>query len=485
MSKPLFLRIVFTALLTIVTQSVYAQESELPSLGDSTSAIVSPEEEYKLGHSWLRQLRAHVRSIDDPVINDYLDNLIANLMNSSQVQDHRFELILIDNDTMNAFAVPGGIIGIHSGLFTYAATEDEFASVMAHELGHLSQRHFARSIEEAKSRQLPTLVGILSSVALLAVGQGEAGMAGLTSIQAANRQSALTFSRLHEQEADRVGMQTLANAGYDPEAMPDMFQHMQSLYGRSNNIPEFLLTHPVTESRIADTRNRADQYPKKSSAPNLTYKLMQARIKVLTSDDYLKMVDDFKSAARTAKTADDKDAMQYGLVCALLKAKRFVEAQSTLTPLLAKNPNMDAYLYTQADIYINMGNAKAALELLSQQLRINPHNDVLIRANIDALTKDKQYQAAEQLLQREISDNEDDVWLWRRMADVRQLSKQLTEWHIAKAELSYLYAFYDRALQELNYALKSSAGNYVLTSIIREKERQVREAQDFARDPES
>lgn len=478
MSNHLIKQLCLVGLLSIASH-VIAQESELPSLGDSSSAIVSPEEEYKLGRSWLRELRSHVRSIEDPVINNYLDNLIYTLMTNSQVQDRRFELIVIDNSRLNAFAVPGGIIGIHSGLFTYANTEDEFASVMAHELAHLSQRHFARTVEEAKRRQLPTLVGVLASVALIATGQGQAGMAALTSLQAANQQNALTFSRLHEQEADRVGMQTLVKSGFNPSAMPNMFQHMQALYGRSNHVPEFLQTHPVTQSRIADTRNRAEQYPKKITPPNLNYSLIQARIKVLTGGDYSKMADEFKASLRTAKTDNEKKSMQYGLVCALLKAKRFAEANSNLETLLASDPYSIIYLYTQADIYTNMGNPKAAIELLTKQLRINTNNDALVRAYIDALIKDKQYKQAEQLIERHIATHEEDVWLWRRMTDVRQLSKQQAEWHIAKAELLFLYSYYDRALQELKYALKSSEGNYVLTSIIKEKERQVLEAQAF------
>jgi predicted Zn-dependent protease len=465
-----------------VTAFTLAQESELPSLGDSSSAIVSPEEEYKLGHGWLRQLRAHVRTIDDPVVSNYLDNLIYKLIINSQVQDRRFDLIVIDNDKLNAFAAPGGIIGVHSGLFTYANTEDEFASVLAHELAHLSQRHFARSIEEAKRRQLPTIVGVLSSIALIAAGQGQAGMVALSGVRAANQQTALSFSRLHEQEADRVGMQTLANSGYAPGAMPDMFAHMQALYGRTNNVPEFLQTHPVTQSRIADTRNRAEQYPKRQWPPHPEYKLIQARIKVLTNGDYLRMIDSFKAGLRVAKTDEEKAGLQYGLACALLKAKRFADAQEALAPLLTSNPYAIPYLYTKADIYTTIGNPKAAIELLTPLLRADTNDGALTRAYIDALIKDKQYKQAEQMIQRLISSNEDDVWLWRRLVDVRQLSKQLPEWHIAKAQLLYLYAYYDQALQELKFALKSSEGNYVLTSIIREKEKQVLEAKAFEED---
>jgi predicted Zn-dependent protease len=467
----------------ILTTSSIAQESELPSLGDSSSAIVSPQEEYKLGHAWLRELRAHVRIIQDPVINDYLENLIYKLLTYSQVQDKRFDLILIDNDKLNAFAVPGGIVGIHSGLFTYAKTEDEFASVMAHELAHLSQRHFARGVEEARSRQLPTLVGILASVALIAAGQGQAGMAAATSVQAANAQTSLTFSRLHEQEADRIGMQTLASAGFDPRAMPNMFQHMQTLYGRSNNIPEFLQTHPVTESRIADTRNRAEQYPKRVSDPKLDYALMQVRVSVLTNTNYSKMVDDFKTELRTAKTDIQKQSMQYGLVCALLKAARYAEAQTALQPLLNNTPYSIPYIYTQADIYTSMNNPKAAIELLKQQLRINTNNDALIRANIDALIKDKQYKVAEQQIEKHITLHEEDPWLWKRLTDVYQLMGKATELHIARAEVLYLYARYERALAELQYALKSAHGDYVLSSIIKEKEKQVLSAQAFQEDP--
>jgi predicted Zn-dependent protease len=258
---------------------------------------------------------------------------------------------------------------------------------------------------------------------------------------------------------------------------------MQTLYGRSNNIPEFLQTHPVTESRIADTRNRAEQYPKRVSDPKLDYALMQVRVSVLTNTNYSKMVDDFKTELRTAKTDIQKQSMQYGLVCALLKAARYAEAQTALQPLLNNTPYSIPYIYTQADIYTSMNNPKAAIELLKQQLRINTNNDALIRANIDALIKDKQYKVAEQQIEKHITLHEEDPWLWKRLTDVYQLMGKATELHIARAEVLYLYARYERALAELQYALKSAHGDYVLSSIIKEKEKQVLSAQAFQEDP--
>ena len=174
---------------------------------------------------------------------------------------------------------------------------------------------------------------------------------------------------------------------------------------------------------------------------------------------------------------------EFGLAFALLKAARFSEAQAVLQPLIDKTPYSIPYIYTQADIYTSMNNPKAAILLLAPQLRINTNNDALIRANIDALMKDKQYKLAEKTINTHITVHEEDPWLWKRLTDVYQLTGKLTELHIAKAEVLYLYAHYEPALKELNYALESSKNNYVLTSIIKEKEKQVLNAQEFQRNP--
>lgn len=266
-----------------------AQEKKilLPELGDSVGALTSDEETHNLGQEWLRQFRAKVPESNDAVMYDYLQKLIRKMADSSDLTDKRIELIVVKNPTLNAFAVPGGIMGIHDGMFLYAENEQQLAGVIAHELGHLSQKHWQRSVEQQQQTRLPTMAGMLAGLVLLATSKSsDAGMAAIMSTQAAYIQNMLRFSRENEAEADRVGMQTMVNADMDPRAIPAMFESMQrAAQYAGDRPPEFLLTHPVTEKRIADSRNRAEQYPAKQYKTDLDYALIKARARLEVADN--------------------------------------------------------------------------------------------------------------------------------------------------------------------------------------------------------
>jgi len=255
-------------------------ELKLPNLGESSTSMFSSQFEYQLGRAWLREFRSQVPTVDDPLLFDYLENLIYKLAAHSKLEDRRLDLVIVDNPTLNAFAVPGGVIGIHNGLLMWAETEDELATVLAHEIAHLSQRHFSRGVEFQQKLQPVTLAAMLASFVLMATTGGDVGMAALSATQAAAQDSALQYSRGNEQEADRIGMQTILDADMDPHAAPAMFERMLQATRYSNNeqIPEFLRSHPLSENRIADTRNRARKYPKKVRQSDLEYQLMRARV---------------------------------------------------------------------------------------------------------------------------------------------------------------------------------------------------------------
>src|SRR5690606_5895060 len=190
----------------------------LPELGDASSSLFSMQTEYELGRAWLKMFRSQVRTVSDPLMQDYMEHLIYRLASVSQVKDRRLEVVVVDNSTINAFAVPGGVIGVHNGALLYADTEAELASILGHELAHLSQRHFARGVEQQQRNALPMMAAMLGSLVLAATTKGDIGMAGIAATQAAAQQARLSFSRENEQEADRIGMETLAKAEYDPGA---------------------------------------------------------------------------------------------------------------------------------------------------------------------------------------------------------------------------------------------------------------------------
>ena len=180
---------------------------KLPNLGESSTSMFSSEFEYQLGRAWLRVFRSQAPTVNDPLLFDYLENLIYRLASHSQLEDRRIDLVIVDNASINAFAVPGGVIGVHNGLLIWAETEDELATVLAHEIAHLSQRHFSRGVEYQQKMQPLALAAMLASLVLMATTEGDVGMAALSASQAAAQDSALRYSRGNKQEADRIGMQ--------------------------------------------------------------------------------------------------------------------------------------------------------------------------------------------------------------------------------------------------------------------------------------
>src|SRR5690606_35952804 len=346
-----------------------AMANDLPSLGDSSSGIVSPEQEYQLGRAWLSLLRGQVPQLSDPLLKDYLERSVYRLAETSQLQDRRLEFVLLRSPQLNAFAAPGGIIAVNGGLFIHAQTEAEYASVMAHELAHLSQRHFARGLEAQKRMQLPVMAAMLAGVVAAAAGAGDAGIAAIVSTQAAAIPAQRRLSRQNEQEADRIGILNLQRAGYDPRAMPDMFGRLMRQYRYDQKPPEFLLTHPVSESRIADTRNRAEQYPQGGVQDSLRYQLMRARVNL-----QLESTPGLSAKRFRAMLSEDEslDSARYGLALAQIRSAQLQEAASTLQPLLQKAPDEVAYNLAQVELDITANRMGDADRRIKQLLALYP-----------------------------------------------------------------------------------------------------------------
>ncbi|MEN9464960.1 MAG: hypothetical protein RL217_1141, partial [Pseudomonadota bacterium] len=205
--------LIFYLVCSFSAQASVEPAAQLPTLGNSASSYVSLQQEYDLGRLWLRQLRAQTNVSSDPVAIEFLENLIYRMVPNSEVQISNFEFVIVDSKDLNAFAVPGGIIGINYGLFLYTRDEDEMSGVLGHELAHLSQRHFARQIEQAEKQTPIALATLLASILLIATNNANLGMAGLIGSQAASIQQQLAYSREWEREADRLGIKTLANSG--------------------------------------------------------------------------------------------------------------------------------------------------------------------------------------------------------------------------------------------------------------------------------
>lgn len=464
--------LVLLLLIIIPSNETQSKEIKLPILGDSTSGIVSKQQEYQLGRAWLKAFRSRVQEFDDPLMQSYLENLIYNLSTYSELENADIELVIVKNPTMNAFAVPGGVVGVHTGLFSYAENEDQMVSVLAHELAHLSQRHFARGLEAKRASSTLSLAGLLAGLALSATVGGDAGMAAITATQALTMENQLRYSRSNEKEADQFGLRTLRKAGRDPGATADMFETMlKRLRYAGDRPPEFLLTHPVTEKRIADARSRTMNNSMRHYPDHPEYYLMKARAVVAMESNYQNSLKRF-NADIEANTMQ-RDAAHYGLALTHIRMKQFSEAEPLISKLLLENPNQLTFQYTNLELAIALGNYESSISRLQKLINRNPGNYPLMSLQAEALWLDHQYERASSILALLSQQRKEDPKIWYRLAEVRGLAGNISGVHTARAEYFILVGAFGLAREQLTLALKLVKEDFKRSSIIRQRLRDV------------
>ncbi len=454
-----------TFLIITVTIPVNSADIKLPSLGDSTSGIISQQQEHELGRAWLMAYRSRINEHHDPFLSDYLEQLLYKLVSHSELEDRRLELITINNPSMNAFAVPGGVIGIHTGLFRYAKSEHQLSSVLAHEIAHLSQRHFARRVEAQRKNTAATLAGMLASLVLAATVGGDAGLAGLTASQAASQQSSLNYSRQNEQEADRLGLKTMVSAGMDPRAMSAMFEEMLRITRYTGSRPpEFLLTHPLTENRVADARNRINQLPPRQYLDNLEFHLMRARALIAIDNNASVSLNRFQHELQ-GNTLNSQ-AARYGVVLSYIALGNYAKAKESLKLLLQKSPNN--LTYQMADIDLDRAQKKydRAISKTKKLLAYRSDSYPLRISLAESYLKANRYLESEQMLDTLTLSHPNSPEVWFQLAEVRGLAGNISGVHQARARYFILNGVFDQARDQLGYARKLLVNDFKQTAII-------------------
>ncbi|MEM7099381.1 MAG: M48 family metalloprotease [Pseudomonadota bacterium] len=436
-------------MLTLVGQPALGQPVKLPSLGDASSSTISPQMEREIGQQFLKQLHAALPTSNDPLLKYYVENHLRNLAQYSDLREAIQSVVVVDNPQINAFAAPGGIVGVNMGLLLYAEDVHEYSSVMAHELAHLSQRHFARGVEEQRAQTLPTIASLIAALIIGAAGGGDAAIAALSTAQAASHANQMRFSRDREQEADRIGMNTLVRAKMDPAAMSRMFERMSRAYRFTRRPPEFLLTHPLSETRIADARNQALDFPRKSYEDSLDYQLMRVRADV----HYQKNPSvGIKKYRKQLRDDPDNQAADYGLALSLSENGDHEEALLKVENLINVNPQSILYNAAYAELLIKANYTDQALRLLAHQLVLNPDNLPLSMMYTQALNQGGRHEEAEQVLERLSEAYPNDVDVWYELAETAGLAGNITGVHLARADYFYLHGAYQRSIQHLQYA---------------------------------
>lgn len=440
----------------------FANNIELPDIGDSAGTI-SIAEEYRTGEAIIRNIRRAGGILDDPLIQGYLNELGYRLVAPSESQQ-LFHFFLIKDNAINAFALPGGFMGINAGLILATKSESELAGVMAHEIAHVTQRHHARRYEEGSGSNIPVIAALIAAM-VLGGQNNDVAQAALASVAAGSAQSQINFTRANEKEADRMGINILINAEFNPHGMVAFFETMDResrFYGES--IPEFLRSHPVNPARIADAKHRASQYPNTLTSNSTTYYLLRTRLNVLASDNKEKLLKDYSSMMKLGNY-QNKEATRYGYALALQANKQYAKALLETQRLLKKSPERIAYNILKAQIETDAKQYSAAIRTYKNLLNIYPGNSTINFYYAETLLKANKTKLAYEILQTPISSPSTKTPKhYRLLSEAQAKLNKPADSHQSLAEYYYLLGLTHEAIKQLQISLKTPKIDFYLTS---------------------
>jgi len=446
-----------------IDQPVSAQV-QLPDFGDPSSSVFSAADERRIGEAIMREIRASLALIEDAEVDEFIQSVGYRIVSTSDAQNVGFTFFVVADDSINAFAAPGGYIGVNSGMILASENESELASVMAHEIAHVTQRHIARSVELADRSNIPAIAGIIAAI-LIGTQNPQAGQAAAAAVVGTRIQKQIDFTRANEQEADRVGMQLLERAGYDPRALPAFFENLQSASRYYRKPPEFLSSHPVTTSRIADALGRAEKFPFRHSDDSLDYLFVRAKLRVLTETDPEKAIGHFRR-----QVADDRQknlpASSYGLALALDKAGHYRDASKILRELVDKYSSHMALRAALADNKLRSGDPNESLRLYAEGFGLFPDNKILVRGYAKALIGTGQSARALETIESYSRLHALDAPLYRIQAEAYQKVGRPAESHMALAEHYYRMGQLGSAIHQLKLASGISGDDFYRNSRI-------------------
>jgi predicted Zn-dependent protease len=450
------IRLLHGFLLSLLAGVALAQSEfqDLPNLGDSTGQIYSPQQDRALGTAFMRELRQEDLILDDAEASRYLSALGHKLAVHSENPGFSFSFFLVNDNRINAFAGPAGHIGANIGLILAAESESELAGVLAHEIAHVTQRHLARAFETADKLNLPTTAAIIAAI-LIGTQNGEAGAAAITAASAANMQSQINFTRANEQEADRVGIQALADSGFDPNGMARFFERLQKnsrLYG--TRPPEFLSTHPVTTNRIAEAESRASAYPKVDVPDNLEFQLIRARLRVQSYDNLPQVLADYQRYHGKSGGDSAAERFEYGML--LAANEQYQESISVVGSLLHDDPDRLAYRLSLAEIHHRARQYEKALSIYKTTNSLYPGELAVVLPYATTSLASNQPDTAYTLLLNASNTYTENPQLYKLLAQAAGVVGNTTQTHTALSQFYYLNGFTDKAIEQMLLAARDS-----------------------------
>lgn len=458
----------------IVTGPAWGNPVALPELGDASAAVITPAQERRLGEDLMRRARRQLVFLDDAEVNAYLQLLGQKLVARSDSPQQDFRFFAIADPSINAFAVPGGFVGVHTGLILAAQSEAELASVLAHEVAHITQRHIPRMIAESQKTTLPAMAALLAAIVLAGSGQ-KGGDAAIALTSATVAQKGLNFTRAAEEEADRIGIGLLAGSGFDPRAMPAFFERMQALNRHNEtNLPEYLRTHPVTTARITDSRDRAERVRYRQVPDSSEFLHVRAKVRALAPGDTSEMVQAFQSNLQQGKYANI-DAERYGYALALSRARRYDAARAEIKKLVERNPNNVSYRIAQAELERAAGRHASALTLYEAAYKRNPSYYPLQRYYSQALLQGRRGGEAIAIVREAIKQQPEDPALYELWAQAAGAVGRRAESHQAMAEHYYWSGNPSAAIEQLQLAARFAGNNFYTQSSVEARIQAIKE----------
>ncbi len=459
------------ALLLLLAPAVMAEG--LPDLGEASQAELPLQMEKRIGESIMQDIRLHEASyMDDPEISAYINRLGLRLVSQSSSAHQDFEFFVLKDATLNAFAMPGGYIGVHTGLILAAQSESELASVLAHEISHVTQHHLARQLSTQSQAQLPMLLSM--AVAILAArSHSDLSAGAMMAGQAAGIQQQLNYSRDFEREADRLGLQLLERAGFDVRGMAAFFERLQK-FGRlyDNNAPGYLRTHPLTTERIADMENRIRLMPYRQVPDSLDFQLVRAKLRAEEGTP-ADAVAEFAAQVKERKFTSEI-ATRYGLAFALWRAKDYAGAQREVDELRRQKASSAMIEGFAAQLCLSRNDPAAALAILRSALLRFPQERSLAYAQVEALLAQGQAQQALAAAADDLQMYPSDAHMHGLQAKTyAALGKRLLQ-HRAQAEVYVLQGQLLPAIEQLQLAQKAGDGDFYEHSTVDSRLRELK-----------
>jgi predicted Zn-dependent protease len=443
---------------------------EVPEIG-SGIGLLDQQKEKLIGEKVYREVHRQMPAVQDTWLEDQFLQVFSGILSQTQL-GQPIGLVIVKDPQINAFAVPGGLFALNTGLITSAKNLDEIAGVMAHEIAHVAQRHYSRSQEAFKGQGLLALAGILVGAAIASTADGDVGSAVMLGTQAALMDKQLSYSRNQEREADRIGMQFMYSAGYNPQSMADYFETMHRATSRISFLPDFWLTHPLTTERMSEARLRANQLPKvKSKIYDLDFEILKL---------YTQVISNQATEIQLQALANQKNtAAQLALSKFYLERGDYTQAQANLDLVKAKLKYHVLVPLIQTDIYLGQNKLDQAYNSINSVQKTMPENRALSYKFAEVLIRQGQVAQAQTLVQRFIHKNQRDIEGWQLLQQATNLDKssplQAVNVLCYRAEAEYWSGYEENAIKSMLHAQRLAKGNLAMSAKIDSRLKQMQD----------